>query len=525
MNSQGVFSLREIALRRMVTLALCFGCLVGSANAEEQQRPLGLSELPIQQQRQIELRIEPPPLAERDAPYSTPMYYLMHKGYYDGINKEVFLDRNRPDWQEALIRDWAELGLTSTLAITTPKEWDDASITQAYRDYFRLSKHYGLDVGMRLAGDETLEGIEASGWGIHPRNPENRLDDYAEWAGHVAANGRGVIAYYIVGDEVNSQGWEISDGQGRSVRHHVDDNQRWTPEDYLVAFSRIAKEIRNSDPEAKVCMFGQSGIDLSYIDALIDLGYAEVGDGVAANAGLKRFSHGKVDKFVSHIRRKAPDFKFYSNGVGYVAARDTNFNPVNLGKRTLYSDMDQANMIAQVMIQLYLNDWDVAPYYIILRQWLLPDGTAAPHWYGFFGVQDLKINEYDHVSVVRHAGWYAMQTVAHVFYDRDRTPDATFEIDAGEEVDNVRAMIRNDYECLVVLWNDDGTPNVLTDIQLDTDEYTYPAQVSLLNYRTVTDLPYDIISADGGLVIRDVEIEANKPVIIRLVKEEQAWAE
>lgn len=524
MNCQSFLLSRVLASRCVVSLALSFCCLFAPANAEQQQRPLGLSELPINRQRQIEQRIEPPPLAERDAPYSTPMYYLMHKGYYDGINKQILLDRNRPDWQEALIKDWAELGLTSTLAITTPKEWDDASITQAFRDYFRLSKQYGLDVGMRLAGDETLDGIEASGWGIHPRNPENQLDEYAKWAGHVAEYGRGVISYYIVGDEVNNQGWETSDGQGSSVRHHVDDNQRWTPEDYFVAFSRIAKEIRNSDPEAKVCMFGQSGIDLSYIDALIDLGYAEVGDGVVANPSLKRFSHGKVDEFVSHVRRKAPNFKFYSNGVGYVSARDTNFNPVNLGRRTLYSDKDQANMIAQVMIQLFIADWDVAPYYIALRQWLLPDGTAAPHWYGFFGIQDLQINEYDHVNVVRHAGWYAMQTIAHVFYDRGRTPDASFEVNTEEEVDYVRAMIRNDYECLVVLWNYDGAPEVTTDIHLDTDDFTYPVLVSLLNYRKVTDLTYDI-DADGGLEIDGVTIKENEPVIIRLVREEQTWAE
>lgn len=515
---------RKLASPCLVSLALCFSCLFAPAHAEQQQRPLGLSELPIDRQRQIEQRIEPPPLAERDAPYSTPMYYLMHKGYYDGINKQILLDRNRPDWQEALIRDWAELGLTSTLAITTPKEWDDASITQAFRDYFRLSKQYGLDVGMRLAGDETLDGIEASGWGIHPRNPENRLDDYAKWAGNVAENGRGIIAYYIVGDEVNNQGWETSDGQGRSVRHDIDDDKRWTPKDYMVAFSRIAKEIRNSDPEAKVCMFGMVGIDLSYVDALIDLGYAEVGDGVAANFDFGRYSSPQVRDFVEHVRSRAPDFKFYSNGVGYVAARDTNFNPVNLGRTTLYSDKDQANMIAKVMIQVYLADWDVAPYYIILRQWLLPDGTAAPHWYGFFGVQDLQINEYDHVNVVRHAGWYAMQTIAHVFYDRDRTPDASFEVKTEKEVDNVRAMIRNDYECLVVLWTGDGAPEVTTDIHVDSDEFAYPVRVPLLNYRAVTDLPYDI-DADGGLVIHGVEIKANEPVIIRLVKEEQAWAE
>lgn len=519
-----IFSLRRLQLCWLVAYSIVIGYTVGLAKAEDQKRPLGFSELPVERRREIERQIEPPPLAERDAPYSTPMYYLMRKGYYDGINNEILLDRNRPDWQEVLIRDWAELGLTSTLACTSPKEWDDPDTAQAYRDYFRLSKQYGMDVGMRLSGDETLVGIEAEGWGIHPRNPENRLEEYAKWAGRVAKNGRGAIEYYILGDEVNGQGWEASDGKGGTVRKHTADEQRWTPEDYMVAFTKIAEEIRKNDPDAKVCMFGMNGIDLPYVDKLIELGYTEVGDGVAANVDFGRHSRGEIEKFVSHVRAKAPNFKFYSNGVGYIAARDTNFNPINHGYEPLYNDIDQANCIARGMIQGYLADWDVAPYYITLRQWLLPDGKAAPHWYGFFGIQDLKVDEHDHINVVRHPGWYALQTVAHVFYDRDRTPDASIEIGPVEKVDYSRAMIRNDYECLLALWNNGDSPETTTDIRLDSNNYTYPVQVPILNYRLATDLPYKIDS-DGGLVIQNVKLKPGEPVIIRLVKEKQAWTE
>lgn len=492
--------------------------------AEEAKRPLKFSELPIEKRREIEHQIEPPPLAERDAPYSTPMYYLMDKGYYDGINNEILLDRNRPDWQEAIIRDWAELGLTSTLACTTPKEWSDPDTAQAYRDYFQLSKRYGMGVGMRLAGDPSLAGIESEGWEVHPRNPQNRLDEYVKWAGRVAANGRGVISYYIVGDEVNGQGWEASDGKGGTVRGRTDDEKLWTPEDYMNAFGKIAAEIQKNDPDAKVCMFGMNGIDTAYVDKLIDLGYAEIGDGVAANVDFGRYAHGEIEEFVSHVRQKAPEFKFYSNGVGYVAARDTNFNPVNHGYKPLYSDEDQASTIAKGMIKAYVADWDVAPYYIVLRQWILPDGTPAPHWYGFFGIQDFKLDENGHVSVIRHAGWHAMQTIAHVFYDRDRTPDASFEVDPVEEVDNVHAMVRGDYECLVVLWNNGGAPTVTTDIRLDTDKYTYPVRLPLMNYRDPQDLAYEVDS-DGKLVIKGVTMKSGEPTIIRLVKEPQAWAE
>jgi len=37
------------------------------------------------------------------------------------IKADVDLDRNRPDWQEVLIKDWAELGLTNTLFLAAPK--------------------------------------------------------------------------------------------------------------------------------------------------------------------------------------------------------------------------------------------------------------------------------------------------------------------------------------------------------------------------------------------------------------------
>lgn len=531
-----------ILARWAVAIVACFASLIGSASAAEGASPLGFSELPIEQQRQIEQRVAPPPTPERDAPYSTPMYYLMYKGFSDGPKSELQLDRNRPDWQEALIRDWSELGLTSTQALTTPKQWDNPNIAQAYRDYFRLSKRYGMAVGMRLAGDETLVGIEAEGWGVHPRNPDNRLGDYAKWAGRIALAGKGAVAYYIIGDEVNSQGWETSDAEGDTVKGQTADDRRWTPKDYMIAFTKITDAIRRSDPGAKVCMFGMNGIDVSYLDELFDLGYAEIADGVAANIDFGRYSPTQVRDFVQHVRSRAPDFRFYSNGVGYVAARDTNFYPANHGylpvpdvtpdgvdaenpddhTPRLYSDEAQAKRIAKGMFAGFVAGWDVTPYYIVLRQWVLPDGTPAPHWYGFFGVNDLKVDEFGHVIPIRHAGWYAIQTISHIFYSMDRTKPAPFEIQLSGDVDQSWAFVRDEYECLLVLWNDSGAEPVTTDIVVGDTEFTYPVQISLFNYRKTTDLPYEI-DDQGALTIHDVQV-TDAPVIIRLVKEEQVWA-
>jgi hypothetical protein len=515
--------LHTIMGRRVVLTAVVLAALTAAVGADEPAKPSGFSDLPIEQRRMIEERVAPPPLSQRDAPYSTPMYYLMYKGYSDGPNGELLLDRNRPDWQEALIRDWAELGLTSTQALTTPKEWDDPSIAQAYRDYFRLSKRYGMAVGMRLAGDETLDGIEAAGWGIHPRNPDNRLDEYARWAGRVAEIGKGVIAYYIIGDEVNSQGWETSDAEGNTVRGKTADEQRWTPEDYMIAFTKITEAIRRSDPDAKVSMFGMNGIDLTYVQELFELGYADLADGVAANIDFGRYSPSQIQDFVSRVEALAPDFKFYSNGVGYVGARDTNFFPANHGYKPLLDDQAQARQIAKGMFAGFVAGWDVTPYYIVLRQWVLPDGTPAPHWYGFFGVYDMKVDQFGHVTPVRHAGWYAIQTIAHIFYSKERTKPAPFEIQLSGGVDQSWAFVRDNYECLLVLWNDNADKTVTTDIVVGDTGYTYPVQVSLFNYRQTTDLPYDV-DGQGVLTIRDVQV-TDAPVIIRLVREKQVWRE
>src|SRR5579862_1509418 len=81
----------------VVTLVLT-GTTFGIGDASGSTQPLEFSKLSIEKQRAIGIRVEPPPISQRDAPYSTPMYYLFDKGYTDGINKELITDRNHPDW-------------------------------------------------------------------------------------------------------------------------------------------------------------------------------------------------------------------------------------------------------------------------------------------------------------------------------------------------------------------------------------------------------------------------------------------
>jgi hypothetical protein len=482
------------------------------------------SSLSVSQCRKIETRLAPPPTAQRNSPYSTPMYYLLHQGYRDGVGAmdpipagNLILDRNRPDWQEVILRDWVELGLTSTLYLTTPQDWSNPYAIQAIEDYFAISKKLGLRIAIRLGGDRTLQGIEGSGWALHPQNTQNRIEEYVKWVAKVATACAGKVDYYIVGDEVNSNSWEEPIGNGktrRGVKAPLD--RSWTPQVYMEVFTQIAKTIKAADPQAKVSMFGMGGADWPYVKSLLDLGYAEYGDAVAANI-FQNESTEKIQSFVQNVTTAAPHFKFYSNGVGYVPARDTNFYPVNPYK-TLYDDIEQAHIIAKVMIQGFDAGWDALPYYIIVRQWILPDGSNAPHWYGFFGFEDLVIDEFDNLTVKRYPGWYAFQTVAHTFYDRDKFTAPNFRVTSSEELSMFRVYQHqlskspnNDSELIIIAWNDSETTQ--TTIEIDTTRYKYPTQISLFNYNKCTDIPYTVTDGKTKMKLS----VSSEPMIIRLL--------
>jgi hypothetical protein len=484
-------------------------------------RPLAFSQLSIERQAAIERRLARAPVAERDAPYSTPMYYLLHKGFKDGIDGELFLESNRPDWQEELIRDWHELGLTSTHFVTTPGNWDNPHVVKAIRDYFALSVKYGLRVGIRLAGDTKIGGIEREGWDLHPGNPHNKIPAYVDWVKRVAEAGKGRVDYYVVGDEVNSSGWEERAGAGKTRGVTTATEKRWTPEVYMKVLPLITNAIRGVDPKAKTSMFGMNGLDWTYVQGLFRAGYAKYADGVAANIDFGRFPSDKLKEFVENVKAEAPGFSFFSNGVGYVGARDTTFNPTN-HKYTVYSDKEQAIRIAKIMFKAFDAGWDSAPYYIAVRQWILPDGQRAPHWYGFFGFTDLVVDKFGKLTTRRYPGWYAYQTVAHVFDSKSKISAAPFNVSTDTVVSTMRTLVRNGYECLIVLWNEsrETTPTTLT---LPTQRFVYPRRISLYNYQMATDISYRF-DQGGGLVLENVLV-GTEPVLIRLVAEQPEFGD
>jgi hypothetical protein len=521
----GLTSVRR-GILAILCVTFCFQLLSVHSEASDIRRGIPYSFLKPDIKRAIERRVEPLPLCERDNPFSTPMYHLLSKGFTDGLRglppgqEQLRLTRNRPDWQEEVMKDWADLGLTSTLFHTNPTQWDDPHSLQQIRDYFQLSKKYGLSVAIRLGGDARLSGLEArGGWDLHPNNTRNQLDTYLAWVKRVALEGRGTVQYYIVGDELNVTYSQVS---GRFVVDMPDD-KRWSPESYMKVFAKISAAIKSVDPEAKVSSMGLAGLDWDYVESLFTDDFAKHGDAIAVNM-VRPQPYDAIADFARRVRAEMPSLRIYSNGVGYVGSKSAIPNPPN-PSYAVYDDDDQAWRVARQMIELFDIGWDGAPYYLTLRQWVLPDGTVAPRWYGIFGLADWVVSKSDNLTIKRYPAWYAYQTVSHIFYSRALTLPAPFTVKTSPDaVDFLRVYLRNDYELLIVLWNEDSLLRPATrevSIELPTQKYILPVQVSLTNYRSVTDVRYRL---EGGnrLIIENVTV-GREPVILRLVAED--WPE
>ena len=163
--------------------------------------------------------------------------------------------------------------------------------------------------------------------------------------------------------------------------------------------------------------------------------------------------------------------------------------------------------------------WDLgaatAPYYITLRNWVV-NGRTYPRWFGFFGFEDFVINEYDHLTVKRYPGWYAFQTIAHTFYNRQEAVTPSFDVKSSEPLTMLRAYVREHdggKELLLMLWND-AREAVETELSLATDEFGYPVRVNIFNYNDWQDQPCRYI--DGGTTF-NLSVDRD-PLIIRMVQ-------
>ena len=493
------------------------------------------SSLPVVKQYKIRDMVAPPPTGQRYGPYSTPMYYLFEQGRtYRGSKLMVYdakagltppnhgnwkLERNRPDWQEVMLKDWAELGLNSThllihafhyekmggtvpasenppkLRVLTP------SYIQALADFVKLSSKYNLKIGVRL---DTVSKWQV--WDIHPDNPDNVMQEYLGRLREIAALLKGKTAYYILGDE-----WGLyPDG------HKKIPEQAFTVSMYLEHFKQLSKAIKEVDPQAKVSMFAAS--KWKVVIDLLKGGYAEYGDAVGFNYDNYR----DVGKLFAEARTYDPDLFFISNGIGYAknsSARprypdSKNEKTINTQYEGYATEEGHAGAIAKHMFAWWDQGASAAPYYIALRNWVIR-GRVYPRWYGFFGFEDFVVDDYGNMTIKRYPGWYAFQTVAHTFYNRKEFKEPAFDVSSSENLSMFRTYehkLQDGAELVMMLWNDSN--KVSTTINIATDEYKYPVRLSLFNYNEWSDVPYEI-SPEGMRITLKVSQE---PIIIRLVR-------
>jgi len=480
--------------------------------------PKPFSQLPQAEQQQLRDQVAAPPLAERYGPYSTPMYYLLHEGYdYDGsldkgpegrtyIKDKTDgpdygawkLDRNRPDWQEAIMRDWAELGFNNTHLNIYPQ---DASLTisnsyrKAIEDFVAISKKYGVKVGVRL---DAPGGYVA--WEVNPDNPENVVDKYVEWVKQIAALLKGQTAYYVLGDEL-------------TLHKQASDlpKEKWTPEKYLPYFKRVSSAIKEVDPSAKVSMFAASSGEWFNVLYLLEQGYAQYGDGVAINY----YNYTDVPKFFDDARKLAPNLEFYSNGVGYCSTATAQPRyPEGDPYSAVKTEEDHASLVAKNMFAWWDLGAATAPYYVCLRNWV-KDDKVYPRWFGFFGFQDFVIGSDDNLTVKRYPGWYAYQTIAQTFYNREDFKSPSFDVKSSAPLTMFRVYEHatgNGSELLLMLWSDTPEP-VNTAVTITDAGYRYPVRIDLFDYTKWTDVPATI----GEGISMNLAV-GTEPIIIRLFK-------
>jgi hypothetical protein len=499
--------------------ALILGFVAATAFADP---GTAFSSLPAEKQQQIRASVAPPPLAERVGPYSTPMYYLMYAGYKyegdadkDGAKRRYkttagkpgpdygswTLDTNKPHWQEAMVRNWSELGMNNTHLNIYPQNKSLAILPewrQAIQDHVRLSKKYGMKVGVRL---DALGGPKA--WEMNPNNPANQTEPYLVWVRDVATMLKGQAAYYVLGDELTLH--ESKPGLKP---------EQWTPEAYLEYFKKVSGVIREVDADVPISMFAASSGEWFNVLYLLKHGYAKYGNAVAIN----HYDYKAAPKFFADAAALAPGLSFLSNGVGYVSLGTVEPRyPQGDPYSKLPSEEAHGNEVAKHMFAWWDLGASTAPYYVSLRNWVV-DGKVYPRWYGFFGFEDFVIDtKKDELTVKRYPAWHAYRTVAQTFYNRKDFKKPSFDVSTSAELSMFRAyehQTDKGSELVLMFWNNAKEP-VQTTIKIGSGDYLYPVQVSTFDHEKWTDLPYEASSE-----VVSIDVTATKePTIIRLVKD------
>ena len=163
------------------------------------------SSLGTEQQAAIRRSVAPPPLARRHNPYSTPMYYPMW-------GPESPDGQPHPEWQAALAKDWADLGMTKVHFYAYPngngtsnRNYNINQISRAgISNFIQVCQKQHLKIGLRVDLPCTVNdsnGRQVTDyWIAHPNNPDNELTPYFGWLSELIGQMKGHLEYAILGD-------------------------------------------------------------------------------------------------------------------------------------------------------------------------------------------------------------------------------------------------------------------------------------------------------------------------------------
>ncbi len=464
----------------------------------------GFSNLPQLRQLAFRLRSEAKPLSERVNPYSTPMYYPQWGGSSpDGTQ--------RSDIQEALFKEFAELGMTKIHFNTYPDGVGTENISFTISDQTkvgikevsRISKAYDLKVGLRLDPpykramefDAPGKDPAVSFWISHPRNPDNKIKEFSQWIKDVLTLFDGQVDYVILGDEM-----------GDSNRGNKED---WSTEDYMGFLKTCVQAVREVAPEVKVSGYAASSSRFKDILDLVKAGYGNVANAVAFN----HYDYNAVTQYMTELKElnHGQSFALLSNGVGYISSDTKERNPPT-DPYSRYNNKGQADMIARTMFSWWLNNAYVAPYYVSIRALKQP-GKETPYWYGFFGYMDLVLDANSNPTFTRYPGWYAFRTVANIFDSRPdfAKPEFPVTLSATKDIE-FYALERSGRDLTIILWKTNNV-NSSVDITVDSNKYGFPVQIDLFNHQKFSDVTAE--KTANGILLKGVKLSM-EPTILRL---------
>lgn len=507
--------MRTTLLRLAVAVSAVVAISFSSPSHAAERVPF--SKLPEAEQSALRTMVAPPPPQERTGPYSTPMYYLMHKGYtYHGnwdrdpnnrphppmIGKPLSpdfgsftFDRARPDIQEEMIKSWVDLGLNVSHLNVYPVDGKlvlDDDYVEGLTNFVNLADKHGLKIGVRI---DALDW-----WSMHPANPQNRIDEYVVWVEKVAELLKGKTLYYVVGDELSI-----------GVDPLIKPGQEWTKEQYLQYFGRVSAAIKKADPHVKVSMFAISYGHYALVPQFLEAGYAKVGDAITVNSN----DMAGTEKMFAEVRKQYPDMMFLSNGVGYLASAGAQPQyPTGTPYTQISTEEEHGAAVAKMMFQWWDLGASTAPYYVTLRNWFM-EGKQYPYWYGFFGFEDYVVKD-DKMTVKRYPAWYALQTITHTFYNRNDFKTPEFEVKSSLPLSQLRAYehkVEGGSELVMILWNDPSP--VKTILSIGSGEYGSPVRVDNFDFKKWTD--QRIATASGKAMKLELEV-GSQPVILRLFR-------